>query len=107
MSMVTKDDQTLSVQSTKQQCTHCATDGLIKELERCFLAHDLMNAMGIIYPHYWEAPNAETTFPGHLAVLKVKLCHPKPKGASGTLVVGLLHIQRCSCKCYEQGWKLL
>jgi hypothetical protein len=49
-----------------------------------------MNAMGIIYPHYWEVPNVETTFLGHLAVLKVKLYHPKPKGANGTLIAGLL-----------------
>jgi hypothetical protein len=63
---------------------------LIKELKRHFLAHALMNAMGIIYPHYWEVPNVETTFPSHLAVLKVKLYHSKPKGANGTLVAGLL-----------------
>jgi hypothetical protein len=63
---------------------------LIKELKRHFLAHELMNAMGIIYPHYWEVPNVETTFHGHLAVLKKKLYHPKPKGANGTLVASLL-----------------
>jgi hypothetical protein len=50
-----------------------------------------MNVMGIIYPRYWEAHDVETTFLNHLAILKVKLCHPKPKGASGTLVVGLLN----------------
>jgi len=63
---------------------------LIKELERCFPAHELMNPMGIIYPHYWEAPNVETTFPNHLAILKTKFYHSKLKGASGTLVVGFL-----------------
>jgi hypothetical protein len=51
-----------------------------------------MNAIGIIYPHYWEVLNVETTFPSHLAVLKAKFYHPKPKGASGTLVVGLLDL---------------
>jgi len=49
-----------------------------------------MNAMGIIYPHYWEVHDVETTFPSHLAILKAKFYHSKPKGASGTLVVGLL-----------------
>jgi len=49
-----------------------------------------MNAMGIIYPHYWEALEAKTTFLSHLAILKTKFCHPKPKGANGTLVVSLL-----------------
>jgi hypothetical protein len=45
-----------------------------------------MNEMGIIYSHYWEALDVETT----LAILKAKFCHPKPKGASGTLVASLL-----------------
>jgi hypothetical protein len=49
-----------------------------------------MNATGIIYPHCWEALYAKTSFPSHLAVLKMKFYHPKPKGASGTLVVSLL-----------------
>jgi hypothetical protein len=48
-----------------------------------------MNAMGIIYPHYWEAFDIKITFLGHLLVLKAKFCHPKPKGVNGTLVVGL------------------
>jgi S-adenosylmethionine/arginine decarboxylase-like enzyme len=49
-----------------------------------------MNAMGIIYPHCWETLYAKTTFPSHLTVLKTKSYHPKPKGASGTLIVSLL-----------------
>jgi hypothetical protein len=89
MFMVTRDDWALSVQFAKQQCT-CATNGLIKELERRFPAHELMNAMGIIYPHYWEVFDVETTFPSLLAILKAKFCHPKPIGASGTLVASLL-----------------
>jgi hypothetical protein len=35
--------------------------------------------------------DVEITFPGHLVVLKAKFCHPKPKGANGTSVVGLLN----------------
>jgi hypothetical protein len=83
--MVTKDDWALSIQFAKQLCTYAA-NGSIKELERHFPTHELMNAMGIIYPHYWEALDVETT----LAILKAKFCHPKPKGASGNLVASLL-----------------
>ncbi len=46
--------------------------------------------MGIIHLHYWEVPNVKTTFPSHLAIWKAKFYHPKPKGANGTFVVGLL-----------------
>jgi hypothetical protein len=50
-----------------------------------------MNAIGIIYPHYCEALDVDITFLGHLVVLKAKFCHPKPKGANGTLVASLLN----------------
>jgi hypothetical protein len=49
-----------------------------------------MNAIGIIYPEYWEAANAKVTFVGHLEVLKAKFCHPESKSPNATLVVGLL-----------------
>jgi hypothetical protein len=49
-----------------------------------------MNAMGIIYPHYWETLDAKTTFLNHLVILKTKFYHPKPKGVNGTSVVSLL-----------------
>ncbi len=67
-------------------------EGLIKELERHFHAHDLMNATRIIYPcWYWEAHYMEMTFLGYLTILKAKFCHPRAIFVSGTLVVGLLN----------------
>jgi hypothetical protein len=49
-----------------------------------------MNAIGIIYPQYWEAFDVKSMFANHLAILKALLCHPKPIGPNGTLVVNLL-----------------
>jgi len=89
MFMVTKDDWESDVQSIKDQCTSGALE-LIKELARCFLTHDLMNATKIIYPQYWEAIDAKVTFVRHLAILKAKFCHPKSKSPNVILVVGLL-----------------
>jgi hypothetical protein len=42
-----------------------------------------MNVVGIVYPQYWEAFDAEATFVRHLTILKVKFYHPKSKGLSG------------------------
>jgi hypothetical protein len=70
-------------------------EGLIKNLERCFPTHDLVNETGIIYPHYWEAPNVEVTFLGHLTILKTKSWNTKAifaSGANGTLLVSLLDL---------------
>jgi hypothetical protein len=70
------------VQYVKDQCIGVALE-LTKELARCFPAHDFMNVVGIIYPQYWEASNAEATFAKHLTILKVKFYHPKSKGPNG------------------------
>ncbi len=70
-------------------------EGLIKNLERCFLTHDLMNATRIIYPHYLEALDVEVTFLGHLTILKTKSWNAKAifaSGANGTLLVSLLDL---------------
>jgi hypothetical protein len=70
------------VQFVKDQCIGVVVE-LIKELARCFIAHDFMNVFRIIYPQYWEASDAEATFARHLTILKVKFYHPKSKGLSG------------------------
>lgn len=89
MFMVTKNDLEIDVQFIKDQCT-CGALELIKKLVRCFPTHDLMNATKIIYPQYWEVVDVKVIFVGHLAILKAKFCHPKPKNPNVTLVVGLL-----------------
>jgi len=55
----------------------CVVESLIKELERCFLAQEFMNATMIIYPKYWMALDVETTFPSLLALFKPHFCHLK------------------------------
>jgi hypothetical protein len=70
------------VKSIKDQCIGVVLE-LLKELARCFLAHDFMNAVGIIYLQYWETYDVEATFARHLTILKVKFYHPKSKGPSG------------------------
>jgi len=55
----------------------CVVESLIKEVERCFLAQDFMNAIMIIYPYYWMALDVETTFPSHLTLLKAHFFHLK------------------------------
>ncbi len=75
--MVTRDDQEIVEQHVKDQCKS-ATKGIIYELESCFLAHEFMKAIWIIYPQYWEAFDVKSMFANHLAILKTLLCHPKP-----------------------------
>jgi len=68
--------------------------GFVKELERCFAPHYLMNEIGIIYFQYWEALDVKMTFLGHLVVLKVKLYHFKAISICDSLVV-VCWIQHC------------
>jgi hypothetical protein len=49
-----------------------------------------MKAIWIIYPQYWEAFDVTSMFANYLAMLETPLCHPKPIGPNGTLVVNLL-----------------
>ncbi len=51
MFMVPNDDWEIVVQFVKDQCT-CVVEGFVKELEKHFLTHDLMNANGITHPHF-------------------------------------------------------
>jgi hypothetical protein len=49
VSMVTKEDWVVVCQDVKNQCTY-AIKGLILELDRRFLEHELMSATRIVYP---------------------------------------------------------
>ncbi len=44
---------------------------LIQELETRFPTHGVMDAFGIVYPQYWLQVDCETSFPKHLAVIKI------------------------------------
>ncbi len=78
VSIVSMDDWALAFKFVKDQCT-CVVEGRIKEFERHFSAHELINATMIIYPQYWEGPEVENTSVGHLSILKAKFFHFKPK----------------------------
>jgi len=38
--------------------------------EKGFLAQDVMDALGLVYPQYWLKPSFEQTFFLHMAILK-------------------------------------
>jgi hypothetical protein len=38
--------------------------------EKRFLAQDVMDALGLVYPQYWLKPSFEQTFFLHMAILK-------------------------------------
>jgi len=40
------------------------------KLEKRFLAQDVMDALGLVYPQYWLKPSCEQTFLLHMAILK-------------------------------------
>jgi len=50
---------------------------LIQELETRFLAHGVMDVLGIVYPQYWLQGDCETSFPKHLAIIKTIFCSSK------------------------------
>jgi hypothetical protein len=72
--MVTKDDWVRVCQNVKNQCISVAK-GLVAKLDKWFVAQDLMNATGIIYPQYWLQPEVVSMFLGHLQILKTHCCH--------------------------------
>jgi hypothetical protein len=45
----------------KLQCVS-TTKKLIFELGNCFLFHELMDALGVVYPQYWLGLELETSF---------------------------------------------
>ncbi len=42
---------------------------LLKELHQHFPNLELMNVLGMVYPHYWVNVDNETTFPCHVEVI--------------------------------------
>jgi hypothetical protein len=53
-------------------------------LEKHFLAQDVMDVLGLVYPQYWLKPSCEQTFPIHMAILKGFYSQPKKLGSSQT-----------------------
>jgi hypothetical protein len=60
-----------------------AVKTLIQELEIGFLAHGVMDALGIVYPQYWLQVDYETSFLKHLAMIKITFCSNKTQLLDG------------------------
>ncbi len=75
----------------QRQCFETTTK-ISDKLEKRFLAQDVMDSLGLVYPQYWLKPSCEHTFPLHMAILKGFYSRPKQPGSSQTwiLVVNLM-----------------
>jgi hypothetical protein len=67
----------------QRQCFEAITK-VNDELEKHFLAQDVMDVFGLVYPQYWLKPSCEQTFPVHMAILKGFYSQPKKLGSSQT-----------------------
>ena len=59
--------------SIKGQCCD-AVEMLIAELGKRFPDHELMNALGIVFPQYWLQHNCDELFPLHMKTLQQYFC---------------------------------
>jgi hypothetical protein len=50
---------------------------LVRALEIRFLAHGVMNALGIVYPQYWLQPDCDASFANLLQVFKTTFYYGK------------------------------
>jgi hypothetical protein len=48
-----------------------------------FLAHGVMDALGIVHPQYWTQLDREMSFPKHLHVIKTTFCSSKTQFVDG------------------------
>jgi hypothetical protein len=83
VSMETKEIYVEVLKFLKAQCSSAAIH-LIIVLEKCFLAHELLNAIGVIYPWYWSDSEAKVTCPKWQS-FNHTLGTPKPLGTLAQL----------------------
>ncbi len=62
------------MQDVQKQC-NTVVHGLIQELKKRFLLHEIMIATNIIYPKFWLQLEAKHIFFMHLSILKVHYFH--------------------------------
>jgi len=87
--MVNKENWARTIDYVKKQCTEIVAS-LIFEFERQFLAQELLNAIGIIYPQYWLVLEAETKILGHMAINQAHFGYRKALGKHGGFMGPLL-----------------
>jgi hypothetical protein len=74
---VTRDIFEAFVVGAKFQCSKWASK-IVTELHTHFPLHELHEALGIVYPHYWLLKDCdESLFNTHLNVFKAFFCTPK------------------------------
>ncbi len=76
------------------------TWGLMSELEKCFPKHEVMIALGVIYPQFWTGNivEVETTFRSHMNALKAIFCVPHKLGENGGVrLLALLSMHDLDC----------
>jgi hypothetical protein len=66
------------------------TSKLVVELHTCFPLHELHEALGIVYLHYWLLEDYDESFNTHLNVLKTFFCTPKKIGVVEHVVLDVL-----------------
>jgi len=78
----------------KEECKGI-TQGLLENLQCHFLPHEVMIAMGAVYPQFWatNGKEVEENFHNHLAILKATFCVHCKMGESGNIMPHLLSSQ--------------
>jgi hypothetical protein len=72
---------------------------LVQDLEIRFLAHGVMNVLGIVYPQFRVQSECDATFVKHLQVITLVFCLGKThKVDNQDMMVGeLLNVSDCDC----------
>lgn len=72
----------------KQQCEGVANN-LIKKLEQCFLEHQILTTLSMVYLQFWarNPVHADEEFHRQLNVLKATFCAPHMVGEFGKVVL--------------------
>jgi hypothetical protein len=53
---------------------------LISNLQSCFLSHDVMEGLGLVFPQYWMMEDCEDSFKKHINVIKTNIVTSKGLG---------------------------
>lgn len=82
------------INKMKEECKGIA-QGLIENLQSHFLPHEVMIAMGVVYPQFWatNGKEVEENFHNHLAILKPTFCVHCKMRESGNIMPHFLSSQ--------------
>ncbi len=65
-------------------------DCLATKLQGGFLALDVMDSLGVVYPQYWLQSDVDENFNKHLNVIKATFCSPKKLAGSDVWVLEVM-----------------